>query len=132
MFNNILKVHDQMFGVGVTMPANTTVTLATALKLGGSGQSALACTITAESAVALGANKAITLQFQESDDNVTFADRIGLITYSYTAAKNWVKGDVVARVLIPGGAKKWLKVKLGTNDATVTGTVDVFAEYLAR
>lgn len=132
MYKNRLKANDMMFATQQTVPANTTTVLPNAIKAGGSGQSALAVTITAETAVGMGAGRALTLQLQESTDGTTFTDREGIISITYASAKTFAVGDVVYSALIPPTKKPYIKVKLGTNDATASGKVDVFCEYMAR
>lgn len=133
MYNHMLRLYGTNLATEQTLPANTS-----AVGNGG-GQSAgglLGSTemvMVAASAVTLTSGKTITMKLEDSADNSTFTAVPMTSTRTATATVNsWKIGDVIARLPVPSDAREYVRVKISTDDSSVSGTVDVVFDYLPR
>ena len=130
MYKKVLKAEDQLFGKDMTLPVNTTASCAQALRTSGHGGS-LAVTIDAKSAVSLPAATKLSVVIKDGDTETGLATVV-THTLEFATAKAFTAGDVIARIPLVDKTRLYTGVAIGTDKAGVTGTVDVFLEYLAR
>ena len=131
MYNHTLMVRGQIFEEGVPLPKTTPYTCATALNVGNK-LGMLACTVTAKTAVTIAAGSTVTLTFHHGDsESGTYANH-STHTVTLAGALNVSPGGVVARVVLPPDTKRWLKALVSCSATGATGSINVFAEYLAR
>ena len=85
--------------------------------------------------ITLADTKALTVKLQESSDNGVadaYADLHTLYTKTSSGGDTIAAGTLLGRVLIPLTAEKYIKAVLVSDDAALTGKVDVFAVYVPR
>jgi hypothetical protein len=128
MYKHTLKELGQIFEEGISLPQASPYLCATALNVG-NNVGMLACTITANTEVAIAAGQAVTIAFQHGDSEAgAFTDHSSH-SITLAAAVTVAPGRIVARVVLPPDTKPWLKAKVGSSGS---GKIDVFIEYLAR
>jgi hypothetical protein len=131
MYKHILMERGQIFEEGVSLPKSAPHACAIGLNIGNK-LGMLACAITAKTAVAIAAGKKVTVSFQHADSNTgTYSDH-STHTVTLANALNVGPGGIVARVVLPPDARRWLKAVVSCDDTAATGSVNVFVEYLAR
>ncbi|HEU6435861.1 MAG TPA: hypothetical protein VE028_00220 [Nitratidesulfovibrio sp.] len=131
MYKNKLRASDQYFGKGVTLPANATAACPNVLVVGAHGGS-LALEVEAANGVNLAAGKKVIVTLQDSADGTTFATLQPVMSSTFASALAGAgKGTTLMSIVLPD-CRKYLKVQIGTDDATAVGTVDAFLRYLAR
>lgn len=82
--------------------------------------------------VTLADTKVLSVKLQDSADNSSFADLETLYTLTSDGGDVLAAGTVLGRFIIPTTARRYVKAVLVSDDAALTGKVDVFAVYLPR
>ena len=75
----------------------------------------------------------VLLSLKDSNDNETFTAVPVSCKRTATSVQNtWKKGDVIARLPIPSSCREYVMATFTTDDASVSGSVDVIFDYLPR
>jgi len=127
-----IKDDSAIFGDGITIPANT-ATLSSAIEIGAGGiAGAVSVVFQAKTACALADTKKITVYIASSATSGGTYITDATFVYTASGAKTFAIGEVIAELVIPRTANQFIKASIATDDATATGTVDIFASYNAR
>jgi len=132
--NGILKSADDYLAKDQSLPQNTS-----ADGNGGSfdlGNTQASLEVVAEVGSVgtdLSDTKVLTIKLQDSANNSSFADLATVYTIT-AAAGSGVKaaGTQLAKLLIPSSARRYVKAVITTDDADVTGKLNVFLTYVPR
>ena len=130
MYKHILKERGQIFEEGVALPIHAPHVCAKGLNVG-NRLGMLACAITASNSVSIAPGKTITVTFLHGDSDGAYGEHSSH-AISFADGLDVGPGGVVARMLLPPDARRWIKATLSCDDAAASGALDVFAEYLAR
>lgn len=134
MYKHKLQFDSNLHEAGMTIPANTNADAAAGVRMGGQ-EGRLAITIVAKTQITVADTKIITVTVK---DSLTETGSYVAVEPTLAAVKTasgetvYEAGDEIMSVIVPRGARKWVKPNIATDDAAVTGTMDVFAEYLAN
>jgi len=133
MYNHILRASDGYYATGQTVPQNTSAFGDEGSLFTGNAQGAMAISIFAKTDVVLADTKVLTLNIYDSADNSTFALFAKCTSVTADGETTYSAGDQIGDdYVLPPSANEWTKAQLVTDDAAVTGTVDVFLHYLPR
>ena len=135
MYNHKLIVEDQVFELGMTLPASNSSLCDNALRVDGTNGRLAVCVTAADDNVVLATTKKLTLSYTECDTETgSFTTPAPNQTLVKTASGSYQpdSGDVIMRMLLPTEVKKWVKTTLTTDDAAATGKVNVFLEYVGN
>lgn len=132
MNRRFIRDDSAVFHNGIAIPANT-ATLSSAVELGAGGQAgAIAVVFQAKTTIIIATSKIVTAYISSSTasggtyvTDATFAKTAsGTLTYN--------AGDVICELIIPRTSSDFVKASIGTDDTGATGTIDVFASFVAR
>lgn len=133
--NGLLRQAEDFLAKAQTLPQNTS-----ADGNGGSfelsdTQASIEVFAVVNSVITLANTKVLTVKLQQSSDNGVaddFADLETLYTITSDGGDEIAAGTLLGRFVIPLTAERYIKAVLVSDDAALTGKVDVFAVYLPR
>lgn len=128
---NLKSAHDYLFK-DTTVPANTTTT-GTANLIGGTN-GALELLVVAKTALTIADTKTITVKLTGSATQGGAFIAVDTV-YTLTAAGGngaITAGTVLGTYIVTPEDPLWIKAVATTDDATATGTLDVYIKHLAR
>lgn len=132
----VLRHAEDFLAKAQTLPQNTSAD-------GNGGSFQLSDTIAsveivavANTAIALADTENLTIKLQQSTDNGVadaFADLSTIFTLTAAGGNGAIAaGTELGRAIVPLDAERYIKAVLVSDDAALTGKVDVFAVYLPR
>lgn len=115
-----------------TVPQNTTVNGdGGGIELNGTlGSIQIAAEVTTE--IALANTQVFTITLQDSADNSTFADIGTLYTITASGATTISVGTILGKFTLSEDVRQYVRCRLTSDDAAMTGAVSVYPNYLAR
>ena len=128
MYKHILMERGQIFEEGVALPISAPHICAAGLNIGNK-LGMLACAVTAKSDVSIAAGTTLTVTFLHSDSDGAYGEHSSH-TITLADALELGPGGVVARVLLPPDARRWIKAVVSCDDAAASGSINVFIEFL--
>lgn len=133
MYKHTLRVNGEYLAKAQALPSNTNVVGNGGSVKAGSTMGAVEIVMAAADAVTIPANTQLVLQLEGSDNNSSFST----MPVNYTEAigsegKTCKAGEELARLPVPSNAPKHVRCRVVTNKSGVTGTVDVFCDFLPR
>lgn len=133
MYKHTLRVNGEYLAKAQTLPSNTNAVGNGGSIKAGSAMGAMEVVMAAASAVTLPAQTEIMLQLEGCDDNTSFT--LMPVNHSVTTGSGSTKfaiGEELARLPIPSNAPKHVRCRIVTTKSGVSGTVDVFCDFLPR
>lgn len=85
--------------------------------------------------ITLADKKVLSLSIEESSDNGdedAFAHKAYLYYVTASGETTIEAGTVLGRFVLPTDIERYIRIALETDDATASGSVDVYLEYLPR
>ena len=133
MYKHTLRVNGEYLAKAQTLPSNAnTVGNGGSIKAG-STMGAVEVVMAAADDVSIPATTQVTLQLEGSDDNTTFTLMpVNYVVTTSSGVTTYKKGEEFARLPLPSNAPKHVRCRVATNKTGVTGTVDVFCDFLPR
>lgn len=98
----------------------------------GQVQGSLEVVVKVNTGIVITDTKIVTVKLQDSADNSSFADFETLYTKTASGATTVAAGTELKRFIIPKTMKRYSKAVLVSNDAGVTGKVDIYLNYIPR
>jgi hypothetical protein len=128
-FGTTLRDATALYHASVAIPANTSAN-GTGIATGKNGQSGkIAVRAEITEAGVLTDTKVLTLALQDSADNSTFAT-LDTFTKTASGATTLVLGALVHEFILPRKVREYTRVVVTTNDALVTGKIEVFGNMV--
>lgn len=133
MYKHTLRVNGEYLAKAQTFPANTNAIGNGGSNKAGSTMGAVEVVMAAAEDVTLPATTRVTLQLEGSDNNTDFT----LMPVAFSSVTSGTvttckAGDEIARLPVPSNAPKYMRCRIATDKASVTGKVDVFCDFLPR
>lgn len=134
MYKNILRVNGEYLAKAQALPVNTSAPGNGGPIRAHNTQGALELALVAATQVGFTAGKSLTVTVQDCDtQSGSYADAPVLFKKTFVAGANTIKaGEVIGVLPLASDVRPFVKVKLTTDDAAPSGTVDVFTTYLPR
>lgn len=133
MYKHTLRVNGEYLAKAQPLPSNANAVGNGGSIKAGSTMGAVEVVMAAVDEVSIPASTLLTVQFEGSDDNSNFA--LMPVNYALTTSAGvttYKKGEEFARLPVPSNAPKHVRCRIATDKAGVTGTVDVFCDFLPR
>lgn len=132
MYNHTLKVHGENLAKDMTLPANTSaVGNGIVMNFAGALGSQEVVVEVAED-VALADTKSLTVLLEHRDKGGTFELLGEVCSLTAAGAQGYKAGTVLGRFIPPSDCKVETRAVVTTDDAAVSGKIDIYPHYLAR
>jgi hypothetical protein len=127
-----LLINGEMYFDNTVIPQNTTkesdVILATEKGIAGSFN----VKAVVAKQIQLADAKTITLKLQDSANGTDFEDVTTLYTNSASGSTTIPAGAVLCEFVLPPTIRKWTRLSISTDDASATGNVNAYPQYMPR
>ncbi len=133
MYDHQLRIHGESLALNQALPKNAQAVGNGGPQRAGSLMGAAEAVVKAVSPVSLAANKSLTVILEDGDEPGTLSPLP--LTFKLTAGATALTreaGSILGRIPLPSDCRRYVRVTLGTDDASATGAVDVFFQYLPR
>jgi len=133
MYKHTLRVNGEYLAKAQTLPASADAVGNGGSNKAGSTMGAVELVMAAAQDVTFPAGTRVTLQIEGSDNNADFT----VLPVSFSKVTSGTvttcrSGEEIARLPVPSNAPKYMRCRVGTDNSSVTGTVDVFCDFLPR
>ena len=133
MYDHQLRSHGEALAQNQALPKNTQTPGNGGPQRAGSMMGAAEAVVKAVSPVTVAAGKSLTVILEDGDDAATLTALP--LTFKLTAGASVLTRDtgaILGRIPLPSDCRRYVRVVLGTDDASASGAVDVFFQYLPR
>ncbi|MCG8531050.1 MAG: hypothetical protein MI749_10325 [Desulfovibrionales bacterium] len=133
MYKHTLRVNGEYLAKAQALPKNASSTGNGGTVAAGSMMGAVEVVMAAADAVTLPANATISLLLEDSDDGRTFGKMPvrSVVTMGGSDAQ-FAAGEEIARLPVASTARKKIRCVMTTDATGVSGSVDVFCDFLPR
>jgi hypothetical protein len=129
----IQRAYNEYYASGQTVPQNTNADGDDGPRQNSGAMGGISITAVAKTDVAIADTKTLTITVLDCDSETGSYVEIGKICVLLSSgATTYEAGTVLGQFILPPSARSWTKINIATDDATATGTIDVFAEMIPR
>lgn len=133
MYKKYITDKDSYFATAQTLPANTSAFGDEGAKFSPSDAGAIEIVVRAKTACALADTKKLYLELYTAASESGTYSLFSKLEITADGAQSWAVGDKILIFPVPTDLpNNWVKVKIGTDDAAASGTIDIFKHYVGR
>lgn len=131
--DHIQRAYGEYYASGQTVPANDQADGNVGALENSGAMGGIEVVAVAKTAIILSSAKQLQIAiYQRTSTSYSYTLLGTPVLYTASPTKTWAAGDVIGRFVLPSDAQKYTKAVLATDDAAVSGTIDVFPSLLPR
>jgi len=131
MYNHDLKEIGSKLATAQSLPQNTNAYGDEGSKEFHKTLGAVQVKVTCNEAISIAATKKLEIEMYDSADDSTFAVVPGTkVTITDSTPSTYAADDVLARIGLPSSLRRYCKIRFLTDDASASGKVDAWLDFL--
>jgi hypothetical protein len=129
----VQRVYGEYYATAQTVPANTNADGDEGAQKNSGAMGGIAVTAVAATDVFITDACTLTIKVQHcATEGGSYVDLGNVCAKLSSGDTTYEAGEVLGRFILPPEIEEWTKVNLATDDASATGTIDVFPEMIPR